>query len=374
MVQLNYNLLRKDPKRLYHMDIARFFAILFMVLSHVQLMYGSEEFMESFLGSFFDMLAGPPAAPVFMVLMGFFAVYTKKTQVKPGLRRGLIIFLVGLILNIVRMVIPYAIGVPLGLFSYEGYAATFGENIVFFLFEVDILLLAGLAYGITILLLQVRPKIILPITFFIIAIVSPFLWGIYTNNSAVNIFLDLIWGNRAHVAFPIFPWLCYPILGAWIGMLIMPPKGAIQDISSNGATQDISSEKSQESQKLGKKIFLVGLFLLVLGLIIVLIDIEGQLGDYYRSGPGAVFAFSGFVILWLFLGLNIMKIFEGKIKPLIVYISSNLTSIYCIHWTILGWLLFLIPSSAFDAIGVLLIFAIVFPVSVLISIKIKIKL
>jgi len=365
MVQLNYNLLRKDPKRLYHMDIARFFAIVFMVLSHVQLMYGSEEFIESSLGYFFDVLAGPPAAPVFMVLMGFFAVYIKKTQVKPGLRRGLIIFLVGLILNIVRMVIPYALGIKLGLFSYEGYGATFGENIVFFLFEVDILLFAGLAYGITILLLQFRPKIILPITFFIIAIVSPFLWGIYTNNSAVNIFLDLIWGNRTHVAFPQFPWLCYPILGAWIGVLIMPP---------NGATQDISSENPQESQKLGKRVFLVGLFLLVLGLIIFLIDIDGQIGDYYHSGPGAVFLYSGFVILWLFLLLNIMKIMEGKIKPLIEYISINLTSIYCIHWTILGWLLFLIPSNAYDAIGVLLIFAIVFPVSVLISKKIKIKL
>ncbi|MBD3230086.1 MAG: DUF1624 domain-containing protein, partial [Candidatus Lokiarchaeota archaeon] len=326
-----------------------------MVLSHVQLMYGSEEFIESYLGYFFDTLAGPPAAPVFMVLMGFFAVYTKKTQVKHGLKRGLIIFLVGLILNLVRMVIPYALGIKFSLFSYEGYGATFGVNIVFFLFEVDILLFAGLAYGITILLLQVRPKIILPIIFFIIAIISPYLWGIYTNNSVFNIFLDLIWGNRAHVAFPLFPWLCYPILGAWIGILI----------NSNGATQDFSSGKNQESQKLGKRVVLVGLFLLILGLTIVLIDIDGQIGDYYHSGTGAVLLYSGFVILWLFFILNIMKILEGKIKPLIVYISINLTSIYCIHWIILGWLLFLIPSAAYNAIGVLLIFAIIFQISAL---------
>ncbi len=365
MARLNYNLLEKNPKRLYHLDIARFFAIVFMVLSHVQLMYGSEAFIESSLGYFFDVLAGPPAAPVFMVLMGFFAVYTKKTQVKPGLKRGLIIFLVGLILNVVRMVIPYALGIHYGLFSYEGYAATFGENIVFFLFEVDILLFAGLAYGITILLLQVRPKITLPIIFFIIAIVSPYLWGIYTNNSAANIFLDLVWGSRAHVAFPIFPWLCYPVLGAWIGMYIIP---------ANGATQDISSENPQEPQKLGKHVLLVGLVLLILGLIIVLTDIEGQIGDYYHSGAGAVFLYSGFVIVWIFLLLNLMRILEGRIQPLIEYISINLTSIYCIHWIILGWLLFLIPSNAYDAIGVLLIFAIIFPISALLSKKIKIKL
>ncbi|TFG04393.1 MAG: DUF1624 domain-containing protein [Promethearchaeota archaeon] len=365
MVMLNYNLLEKNPKRLYHMDIARFFAIVFMVLSHVQLMYGSVEFMESNLGYFFDILAGPPAAPVFMVLMGFFALYTKKTQVKPGLKRGLIIFLVGLILNLVRIVIPYALGIKLGVFSYEGYGATFGENILFFLFEVDILLFAGLAYGATILLLHFRPKITLPITFFIIAIVSPFLWGIYTNNGAVDIVLDLIWGNRAHVAFPLFPWLCYPILGAWIGMFIMPP---------NGATQDVSPENPQKSQKLGKRVFLVGLFLLILGLIIVLFDFDGQIADYYHSGSGAVFLFSGFVILWLFLLLNIMRLLEGRIQPLIEYISINLTSIYCIHWVILGWLLFLIPSNAYDAIGVLLIFGVVFSVSVLLTKKIKIKL
>ncbi len=365
MVELNYNLLEKNPKRLYHMDIARFFAIVFMVLSHVQGIYCSEEFWETFLGYFFDIMAGPTAAPVFMLLMGFFIVYLRKTKVKPGLRRALIIFLVGLILNVIRMVIPYALGIQLDLFSYEGYGANFGENLLFFLFEVDILLFAGLAYGLTIILLQFRPKITLPITFFIIAIISPYLWGIYTNNPSADIFLDLIWGNRAHVLFPQFPWLCYPILGAWIAILLVPPKGT---------PQDISPENLQDPQKLGKKVFLIGLSLLVLGLIIVLNDVDGQIGNYFHSGPGAVFLFSGIAILELFLVLNIMKILEGKIKPLIEYISINLTSIYCIHWTIIGWLLFLIPSGAYGAIGVLLIFAFVFTISVLLTTKIKIKL
>src|SRR6056297_615496 len=84
-------------QRLHFMDMGRFFAIFFMVLSHVELTYGTETLLESYPGLIIDSLAGPPAAPVFMFSMGFFVVFTKKTDIRSGLLRGLKIFFLGLI-------------------------------------------------------------------------------------------------------------------------------------------------------------------------------------------------------------------------------------------------------------------------------------
>lgn len=341
------------PKRLFYMDIARFIAIFFMVFSHVGLMYGTEEYLNSLFGLIIDVMAGAPAAPVFMFSMGFFVVFTKKTDLKKGIKRGLRIFIAGIVLNLVRYILPVFLGYLFDIVKEPLYGYAIGESFLFLLFEVDILLFAGLAYCLIIILIQYRPKISLPLAFIVVAILSPSLWGIYVDNVAFDIMLDLLWGNRAHVAFPIFPWLCYPILGAWIAKMMF------------------FSDKSKSSIK---RVVFIGFALFFVGGIIILLDFENQLSNYYLSRPGAVFAYSGFVILWILGIKNISYLFKGKIRQLIIFTSTNLTSIYCIHWTILGWLIWFLPMNGLGLWNIIVIFIILFPLSLLLSRYIKIKL
>lgn len=353
---MKWDLFEKTEKRLYYMDIVRFFAIFFMVLSHVELMYANDKFYNSVLGAIIDGLAGPPAAPVFMVTMGFFMIYTGKTDVTSGLKRGAKIFFIGIMLNVVRYILPGLIKTWMTGEPHIVHSTDMVENLLYLFWEVDILLFAGLAYGLTILLVQYKPKIVLPAVFFTVAICAPFLWGISTDNLVADLFLDLLWGDESHVAFPQFPWLCYPILGAWIAILFQEAQG------------------SDERPKTGKKIFLVGVLLIVIGGIITIFDLEGQLGDYYRTGTGATLLFSGFVIVWLIGFLNVMHWFKGHVKPLIQFVSANLTSIYCIHWSILGWLILALELNNYGGTVIFGLFAIVFPVSVLLSKYIRIKI
>ncbi|MBD3350723.1 MAG: DUF1624 domain-containing protein [Candidatus Lokiarchaeota archaeon] len=341
-----------EKQRLHFLDLGRFVAIFFMVLSHIKIEYGSDKLAESYAGYFIEAMSGPPAAPVFMFSMGFLIVFTKKTDIKSGLSRGLKIFLIGLILNIVRYVIPRALNSWINNIQYIIYGENFSENLFFLTFEVDILFFAGLAYCLVIIAVNYTSKRTILVLYLLIAFSSPYLWGLYTNHTAVNLFLDLIWGNRAHVYFPQFSWLCYPLLGAYVGYLFM---------------------ENKEIPKKRFHIFYIGLVLLIFGGILTALDVENQIGDYYHSGAGAVLLYSGFTILWLLVCKRLISWVGKRVTKHIEYVSTNLLSIYCIHWTILGWFILLISRYSYDLGGVLLIFIIVYPLSLILTKYIKIR-
>lgn len=340
-----------EKSRLLYLDTARFIAIFFMVLSHVQAFYATRDFSHSLVGASFDLLAGPPAAPVFMFSMGFLMLYNRSPK-QVNAMRGLKILVAGIALNIARFVLPFLIAVafqkeiPLEILT----AQPVGLTVLYLTFHIDILLLAGVSYFLVAVIFK-KEKLFIPvILFFAIAFISPHLWGIYSGNIAADLFLNLLWGTTAHVSFPLFPWLCFTFLGAWVG------------------NRYFSANKMH-----GKPLFFVGLFLFVLGLIITAVDIDGQIGDYYRSGPGAVFLYSGFVVIWILI-LKQIEALPQKMEAIIEYISRNLTSIYCIHWTVLGWLLLLIPLNSLGFDLFFLFFALVFMVSAIIAKYVRIKL
>ncbi len=342
--------------RLDFLDLARFIAIFFMVLSHVQLMYSTLEFIESPLGLFFDIMAGPPAAPVFMFSMGFLMTYNKDLdQLKP--QRGVKIFVAGVLLNLVRWVIPLLIGIAIGGDILSEYDET-GIYWIFMLdllFQVDILILAGLAYSIVVFTFRIDGRWLPVVLFFVIAFLAPELWGTITYVYPVDLFLNMLWGLSANTFFPVFPWLCYPILGAWIGT-------------------NYKTFKNEQRIDAGKVFLYIGLGLFTLGLMITATDIERHINDYYHSGPGAVILYSGFVILWILTLNRLVPRIRGKLKNGIRYVSTNLTSIYCIHWTILGWLLLLIPMNSINGFTTIIFFVILFAVSTYLSKFIRIKL
>jgi hypothetical protein len=273
-------------------------------------------------------------------------------------QRGVKIFIAGVLLNIARFVIPAIIGYYIDHTFIDQFMIeeNKGDFLILLTFQVDILLFAGIAYMLIVYILRLDVQKFPVIIFFVVAIVSPFLWGINSGFFVIDILLQMLWGTSEYVFFPLFPWLCFPLLGAWICDYFQILNG------------------SELEHLTGKKIGLVGGFLFVLGVIISGFDIEFHIGDYYRSGPGAIFLYSGFILIWiLILKKTIHKINE-RFKRLMIFISKNLTSIYCIHWTILGWLLLVIPMYSLSGGLTLLLFMVIFPVSTVLSNYIRIKL
>lgn len=126
-------------ERFIELDIARGLAIVFMILIHALEFFPKQSVVDSPTGEIIAFLGCVPAAPVFMMIMGAGVVFSRKNRPKDLLKRGIMIFLSGYLLNILRGTLPALLGwLILGDPSYLPYVF---ET----LFHVDILQFAGLA-------------------------------------------------------------------------------------------------------------------------------------------------------------------------------------------------------------------------------------
>jgi uncharacterized membrane protein len=280
-----------------------------MILVHVLENYGNEGVYDTGIGKAVEFFGGAPAAPVFMFIMGFFLVYPVDKGLRINVIRGAKLMGLGYLLSFLRYTLPEALGIT----HYGG-----GFDFFSFIWEVDILQFAGFAL---ILLALIRQGIPWPRTWILLAVLitvsAPLLWGIDTGVPIFDWLLDLVWGSYEEVWFPVFPWLAFPLLGMAFGHLV--------EIRDGRITAD-------------RRIITAGVALLTAGLMLTWMDPGYHLGDYYRSGPGAIIWMSGFVVVWLFLcEFTVRNIPENAVCRLLYFWSKNVTVIYFAQWIIIGW-------------------------------------
>ena len=302
-----------DDGRLRFLDIARGLAIIFMVMQHVQLLFAVGFGEDSAVGVTFLLLGTAPAAPVFMVAMGFLFGSSTRTGVRSGVVRGLQLFALGYVLNLLRFVLPLlALGDAQAI---EFFGGTWWEV----LFEIDILQLAGLSL---IVLGPVKryvrdPRLVLALAT-VVATVAPLLWGV----GGGRVVLDPLWGLGEWVSFPLFPWLAYPLLG----------------LSLAGFTARAAS-----ARRLMRGWVLAGAGAALAGLALLpFAPGPGAIlafGDYFHSGLPVQLLLAGFVLLWL----PLLWWLDGRlawraVPRYLTSLSRNITAVYLIQWLLIGWL------------------------------------
>lgn len=294
------NSIKKE--RIYYLDIIRGLAVFFMVMQHCMLMFEKTAGEASgIIGTTFILLGTAPAAPMFMIIMGIFMMKSKVDN-KTFALRGLKIFLLGYFLNLIRFTLPLVV---------YGEAR---EGIQLF-FSVDILQMAGL------FLILVTPfrKLVkehwftLPLMLGII-LVSPYLWPLANN----KVLTDLFWGTSSDVAFPLFPWAIYPLLGMYLSQYITKP------------TLD---------KKVKSNMWMAMTTLVVIGFITLEMF---PYTDYSRYGLGATFLVIGFALFYLLSVEYLTRRFswspEGRMMRLLIDWSLRVTDIYIVSWFLYGWL------------------------------------
>ncbi|HOE34061.1 MAG TPA: heparan-alpha-glucosaminide N-acetyltransferase domain-containing protein, partial [Smithella sp.] len=97
-------------ERMPYFDHVRGILVALMIMCHTVIVYGTDRVVESPLGIFLAKIMGTwPGAPVFMILMGIFFVYPNAKPASVRIARGVKLFLLGLVLNCLRLVFPYLI-------------------------------------------------------------------------------------------------------------------------------------------------------------------------------------------------------------------------------------------------------------------------
>lgn len=303
--------------RLRFLDLARGLAIVFMVMQHVQVIFAVGEGEDSALGLLFVLLGTAPAAPVFMVAMGFLFGSSTRTGVRSGIVRGLQLFALGYVLNVLRFILPLLLG------THPRIVELFGDTWWGPFFEIDILQLAGLSL---IILGLVKhhlrdPRVVLALAA-AVATVSPLLWGLGGSFLlSENFLLDPLWGTGDWVSFPLFPWLTYPLLGLALAGF---------------------AARATSATRLMRTWALAGLGAVLVGGAVMLIapDAGGILavGDYYRSGLPMQVLLAGFVLVWLASLWWLDRRLSWRLAPrYLTSLSRNITAVYLIQWIIIGW-------------------------------------
>jgi len=252
----------------------------------------------------------------FVFLMGIFITLAAKKNISLSIKRGAMLFLAGYALNFFRSSLPMWLSLEFGLVSQEELG---DGNPIYELLVVDILQFAGIAFIVCSLLSHYLPN---PKHWLIIALgiafASPYAWDTYTGNVFADEILKLLAGNIAEGAFfPQLPWLSYAISGMAFGHWM---------------------KQADDLNAFFKKSAWFSLTITLAGIAIIFTNIDYHIGDSMRAGPGAVIAISGFTALTIFLfSVIIEKVPHNPIFSFWYTWSKHITTIYVIHWLLIGW-------------------------------------
>lgn len=319
--------------RIITFDLARGLAILFMMMIHVLDFYGQSAVRESLFGNIVTFLGSPPAAPVFMFIMGVFIAFSSRMDLATGLKRAAWLLILGYLLNLFRGSIPMWLSLQMGLVTTEQLG---GLSPLTELLIVDIFQFAGLAFAICILLKQFLPQPNYWIaTGIIVLIISPALYDLHTGWHVADEVLKLLWGNKEQGAmFPLFPWLVYPLFGMAFGYWFKQAKVPARVFRLAG---------------------LLGLVFMLMGTLLTLTDIEFHYAYYLRTGPGGTIWIIGFVLLWIwachYIATNISA---NRGISILFFWSRHVTVIYVMQWLIIGWGLMIVGVQQLNFVHTLL--------------------
>ena len=338
-------------RRIEAFDLARGLAVLFMVSVHALQTYATPEVYDSPFGWILEALGGPPAAPVFVFLMGAVMAFSRRTGTWAMVRRGFVLLALAYVLNGLRGSLPVWVAIQAGASAAElGGSSPLSE-----LTTIDILHFAGMANLALACVrrLSQRPWVWIGVAA-VVAVASPWIWGAMSGWPPLDFVLELLWGTGDGTAFPVLPWVAFPLVGMAAGVWL-------------SETDDVSRVFRRLAQS--------GVALLAIGGALTLTGIDFHLGDYWRTGPGGMLLMIGFVLVWVWLcHLVAQYVLHTVPGRLLIFWSRNVTVFYFIHWVLIGWSVLLVGYEAFGVLGTLIgIVAIVVASSLLTLVWVRVR-
>lgn len=286
-------------------DILKGMAVILMIQVHLVELFATPEIYDSLLGQILLFLGGPPAAPVFMAIMGYFLAFSKGGLLF-DVKRGFKLIIWGFALNI---------GLNLNLF-YHIYTGAFQLSPWEYLFGVDILFLAGLTVIIIGLIKHFfRNKIWPYLALLFITIAIPEVFNPISADGVSAYFWAYVYSESWWSYFPVVPWLAYVLAGLLFNLL----------------EENLKTIYYQFKWPIFAITAIVLVFTLRYG-----IDVSSHLEQYYHHGM----LFFGFTILfmlfWLISFHQITLHVNNVATNFIEWLGRRVTSVYIFQWLIIG--------------------------------------
>ncbi len=297
--------------RLQFIDVLKGIAVLLMIQVHIIELFATDTIFNSYLGKILLFAGGPPVAPLFVMLMGYFLAATNKTTTEL-IKRGLSIFCLGMVLNI-------ALNFNLIVKVYKGLLHI---NLLPYIFGIDILQFAGMAIIIIAVFKHILQKNVL--LTLISSVILTALGNLFLNTIPTNSILKyssaLLYGSTSWSYFPLLPWLAYPLVGF-----------AFYQLQQKYTVTALMRTKTT--------LLFAGLFVcLLLFTGKYAVAISSNLQAYYHHGILFflwVIVFLAFYVYFLNLTINLITN-NNSIINYLKWLGKNVTLIYVIQWLIIG--------------------------------------
>lgn len=304
-------------KRMVELDIAKGFAVIFMVLVHVcEMFYIRAEDGGSISTRIIEFLGSPPAAPVFMLSLGAGIVFSRHNSPKQLAKRGLKLLVISYIYNIAVYALPYLI-----VYWFRDHDPEVLEFGLTQILSVDILQFAGLALIFMALALKMRIK---DWQLVCLAFAFPMIGKLLENTVEIQRLIPsqivgLLWRTNEMSYFPFCSWILYPIVGYVMAHSLWP---------------------KYENKKVFYSVSaLIGLVTyVVMSVIAYYAGIEfgafGELyqGAYYGMGVYGNICILSFVVFWLAFCFFLKKVLPQILQGFLIFLSKHIMKIYILQY------------------------------------------
>lgn len=296
--------------RLVLPDLLKGLAVILMVQVHLTEIFANQIFYDGLAGKISLFLGGPPAAPLFMAVMGYFIARKRQTGLQL-VKRGVLLILLGFALNI-GLNAHLLIRMWMGQFQHLSPFT--------YIFGVDILFLAGLSLiSIALIRKLAQERIVIWLLFILLfAVANPFLPVSFASQPSFSYFIAYFWGYYHWSYFPVFPWMVYPLAGYVFYLL---QKNQVMPVLNDQ-----------------KKWLVFGLLSLVLLVTFQFaFSITTHLQAYYHHEPLYVIWTLGFLLWWLLLWYFIEKLSgANQLFQFVRFLGINVTAFYVAQWLLIG--------------------------------------
>ena len=309
-----------NTNRQVELDIAKSLSIIFMIFVHT---LSAAMMLENTVSMPYEvivgnLLGGPFSAPVFMFCMGIGIIYSRHSDPSSMIKRGIKLFLLGLLVNIFSLIIPHYLSEY--LFNLGYLLPIYGGWEIFY---VDILEFAGLSF----VILGIFKKMNLSNKQLLaVGVLLSILGFLFRFSDFGSIPLNILFGyfigtDYAFTAFPLFNWLIFPIAGCIYGYYFMR-----------------TTDKSKFFRRWPIFIIISIIYLLVYTALIYDAHSTFPEGYYFYMSP--LLALFCIILIHGDLGFSfwLSNRIPEKLKNMFVFSSKNITKIYVAQW-------FLIPIT-----------------------------
>jgi len=323
-------------ERVRAFDLAAGLAVFFMILVHVLWHWGTPDTWTTPIGQAISYAAGPTATPVFLFLIGASLGAARRSSPGTLVARGLWLFALGYLLNLLRGVIPFTLGTATGVITEEQVAPYtpwwLGTT-------VDLHHVVGLSLiVIAILRMRAQPDWRWLALAGVLVLAAPWLRTVNFGSPLLDAPLTPILGSAPNVYYAVVPWLAYPLAGAVFGSLMA---------------------RSSDRAALFRRAAVVGAVLLVIGGALIAVQRPTfDVYTYWRQPASFAVAIMGIILVWLALcDLATRRRWIDRWLGSFYRWSDRVIAIYFTHWIIVGWAVGLVGFRALGLGPVLLAMA-----------------